>query len=494
MSDRPIPHDLEAEECLLGAMMLSREAIRAAAEVGIETGDFYKHIHAHINRAIVTVAETGAPGDPTLVAAQLNGQLDDVGGRKELLRIQAATPASANAIHYAHLVHTTWIRRQLLIAAHQLDELARNGDSPAHILERISLLNAQLADATDNNETWDQVDLAPALTGTINRPEPSVGVRDDGHALFYPQRVNGVHGDSGLGKSMLLAYTCAQELQAGRHVAYIDFEDPDGSTIVERLRLFNTDDPTITELFHYYCPQEAFTDPVIATIATQATLEQWTLIVIDSLGEAFGLEGINEDKDVEVGPWLRRITRVLADAGPAIVTIDHSTKTAENRLHPSGSKRKRAAITGASYLIEAPTPLSRDHGGKLKITCAKDRHGNYRRDRETATLDITTSPTAETTATLRAPDAGDQPGEWSGPTHCIYQIVTLLTDVGTELSANQIVKALQERGQSFKRTTILAGARVAAENGQLTTRSGPRGSVLYRIPNPAEMTFDEEPF
>ena len=75
-----------------------------------------------------------------------------------------------------------------------------------------------------------------------------------------------------------------------------------------------------------------------------------TLAVVDSLGEAFGLEGIDENHDVEVAPWLRRVARRLADAGLSVLLLDHSTKSADNPRRPSGSKRKRAAITGASYL------------------------------------------------------------------------------------------------------------------------------------------------
>jgi hypothetical protein len=106
-----------------------------------------------------------------------------------------------------------------------------------------------------------------------------------------------------------------------------------------------------------------------------------------------GLEGVDEDRDVQVGPWLRRVARRLADStGAGVIIIDHSTKAKDNPLFPSGSKRKRAAITGASYLIEAVRPLTRDDGGKLHITCAKDRHGHYKRAEVVATVEFTRYP------------------------------------------------------------------------------------------------------
>lgn len=475
------PHDLDAEESLLGAMMLSREAQRAAADAGVTSVDFYKPKHSAIFTAIEAVTAADAFADPVTVASQLNGQLELVGGRRELVRIQGATPASANASFYADVVRNCADRRRLMVASTELDRIALEGADPSRILEQIRTLTLRLADDATQNETWAAVDLTDALNGTIHRTLPAIGERTDGQALFYPGRVNGIHGDSGLGKTMLTNYTAAQQLHAGHHIGVIDLEEPDPTVIIERLRMFDVDDQTIANQLHYYCPREPFTDPVIAEIANLAHTDQWTLIVIDSLGEAFGLEGINEDKDVEVGPWLRRVARVLADAGPAIVIVDHATKANDNPLHPSGSKRKRAVITGASYLVEAPVALTRDRGGQLKITCAKDRHGNYQRGREVATLELTTEPK---TATLRAPER-DQPTEpWAGPTHCIEAVTQLLASIApTALGSGAVAKALRERGQSFRTQTITTSLRQAAETGALIVESGPRGALLYHHPN-----------
>lgn len=339
----------------------------------------------------------------------------------------------------------------------------------------------------DGPNTWEEIDLGPALRGEISRPQATVLQRDDGQALFYPGRVNGIHGDSGLGKSMLVAYACAQELHDGHHVGWIDFEEPDETVIVERLRMFGCEDETITSQLHYFRPQDPFDIISIPRTVTASIEQQWTLLVIDSLGEAFGLAGINEDKDVEVGPWLRSVTRVLADAGPAVVTIDHATKAADNPLHPSGSKRKRAAITGASYLIEAPVALTRDHGGKLKITCAKDRHGNYQRGKEVCSLILAIGPQGIVT-TCPAPGSGEP---WDGPTHCIEAVTRLLTETSPEwLSTNKITKALRERGEQFRNQTIADAARIAAGNGQIEQRTGSRAALEYRASNPDETTTE----
>lgn len=67
--------------------------------------------------------------------------------------------------------------------------------------------------------------MAGLLAGTITRHAPTIGRRDDGAALFYQEKVNGVAGASGSGKTGTALYAAAQELAAGEAVVYVDLED-----------------------------------------------------------------------------------------------------------------------------------------------------------------------------------------------------------------------------------------------------------------------------
>ncbi len=407
MTDQTIPpHDLEAEESLLGAMMLSRGATEAAREAGLTNASFYKPGHGAVFDAIESVIDSGALADPVSVAAMLNGDLDHIGGRAALARLEASTPASANAPAYARIVADHARRRMAIGLATDLRDAALASNCDAMLRDTATRLGA-LVGPVESDPTWLRVDLGPALAGAVERVTPTVFTRDDGRALFYPRRVNGLHGDSGIGKSMVVAVAVAQELNAGHDVGWIDLEDPDPTTLIERLRLLGVNDRIISGRFHYYAPHEPFTDAAVAALARDAT--GWAVLVIDSMGEAFGLEGLDENKDVDVGPWLRRVARVLADAGPAVVLIDHSTKAADNPLHPSGSKRKRAAITGASYLLDVIQPLTRDAGGKLRLVCAKDRHGSYRRGDVVAVVDMAVYPDKGVSVKVWPADAQRRP-------------------------------------------------------------------------------------
>src|SRR5437763_62470 len=90
------PHNLQAEESLLGAMLLSKDAVAAAVEV-VSADDFYKPAHGHIYDAITGLYGRGEPADPVTVADELRraGLLEEI-GPATLLSLQAGTPATGN--------------------------------------------------------------------------------------------------------------------------------------------------------------------------------------------------------------------------------------------------------------------------------------------------------------------------------------------------------------------------------------------------------------
>ena len=118
------PHNLDAEKSLLGAMLLSRDAIAAAMETcGSE--DFYKPAHAHIFDAINVLYNQGEPADPVTVADELSraGLIDSVGGLAALVALQADTPATTNASRYARIVEEHALLRRMISVAGEIAEM-----------------------------------------------------------------------------------------------------------------------------------------------------------------------------------------------------------------------------------------------------------------------------------------------------------------------------------------------------------------------------------
>src|SRR5436853_6870118 len=113
------PNNLEAEESLLGAMLLSRDAIVSAVEIQLTGADFYKPAHGHIYDAITSLYAQGEPADPVTVADELARAdlLEAVGGPAVLISLQAGTPAIGNAGRYARIVEEHALLRRLIAVA-----------------------------------------------------------------------------------------------------------------------------------------------------------------------------------------------------------------------------------------------------------------------------------------------------------------------------------------------------------------------------------------
>jgi replicative DNA helicase len=118
------PHDLQAEESLLGAMLLSRDAIASAVET-CRVDDFYRPAHGHIFEAICALYAQGEPADPVTVADELKRAdlLEGVGGTGNLIGLQANTPAIANAARYASIVQEHALLRRLISVAGEIAEM-----------------------------------------------------------------------------------------------------------------------------------------------------------------------------------------------------------------------------------------------------------------------------------------------------------------------------------------------------------------------------------
>jgi replicative DNA helicase len=123
-SPRVPPHNLEAEESLLGAMLLSRDATASAIEF-CTSEDFYKPAHAHIFGAITALYTRGEPADPVTVADELrrSGLLEVVGDPSVLISLQVGTPSTANASYYARIVEEHALLRRLVTVAGEIAEL-----------------------------------------------------------------------------------------------------------------------------------------------------------------------------------------------------------------------------------------------------------------------------------------------------------------------------------------------------------------------------------
>jgi replicative DNA helicase len=171
VSSRIPPHNLAAEESLLGAMLLSKDAIAAATEVGISGDDFYKPAHGHIFTAVCGLYSRGEPVDPVTVAEVLRRQelLDAIGGTAVLVTLQASTPATTSAGRYARIIEEHALLRRLIGVAGEIAESAYG--VPDDVTQAIDRAESMVYEVAQRRVTDSMTVIGNLLDDNLNRLE-----------------------------------------------------------------------------------------------------------------------------------------------------------------------------------------------------------------------------------------------------------------------------------------------------------------------------------
>lgn len=145
--ESPIPYNLQAEESILGAALLSPEALAITIRM-LEPEDYYRPAHRAIHTALKALWKRGERStDPVLVADELKsqGSLEEIGGSATLLRLLAGTPATSNAEKYARIIQERALARRMYEAGLFIQDLATNADR-----EGVDLALSTARDAVNN--------------------------------------------------------------------------------------------------------------------------------------------------------------------------------------------------------------------------------------------------------------------------------------------------------------------------------------------------------
>src|SRR5512141_2579854 len=162
------PQNLEAEESVLGAMLLSPGAIGAVSEV-LDASDFYRESHAKIYRAGLALYAKGEPVDAITLVDELEerGELEAVGGRVRMHELAALVPATANAAHYARIVHEMATLRGLIRVG---NEIARLGwERPGETTELMDQAEQVLFDLSQGRVQGDFSHIEELLKESFER-------------------------------------------------------------------------------------------------------------------------------------------------------------------------------------------------------------------------------------------------------------------------------------------------------------------------------------
>ena len=165
-SERIPPHNMEAEQSVLGACMLSKDALYDVLEK-VREEDFYNKNHGEIFAAIKSLEKKGSPVDVLTVSDELarRNSLDMVGGRAYVATLSANVPSTTNAGQYAAIVTDSAEMRRLIETAGDIMEQGYSSELPASTI--LDHAEQQIFEIAQSRNTRDMAKLKDVLADNM---------------------------------------------------------------------------------------------------------------------------------------------------------------------------------------------------------------------------------------------------------------------------------------------------------------------------------------
>src|SRR5213592_2353312 len=422
LATAPIPpQNLDAEESVLGAMMLSPLAIGAVTEsTNLSAADFYRESHGHVYRAVLALYAKGEPVDAITVVDELDrtSTLEAAGGAERIHELAALVPAASNAAHYARIVSEMATLRGLIRAGNDIARLGfdRPGDT-VELVDRAESIVFNLSQSRVSSEFAHIDDLLKDSFETITKlyeagsdiTGTASGFRDLDRLTsgFQPGNLIIVAARPSMGKSALAL--CMAANVAVRHstpVALFTLEMSkaevtqrfmcaEGKVESQRLRtgkLAVDDWPRLTAACDKLAKAPIYVDDTgsITMMEIRSKLRRLKtqepnlgLIIVDYL--QLMTSGASVENRVQEVSQISRQLKVLArDLDVPIVALSQLSRAVEQRhdkrpilsnLRESGSIEQDADLVMFIYRDEYYNPDETDQQGLAEVHVAKHRNG-----------------------------------------------------------------------------------------------------------------------
>jgi replicative DNA helicase len=412
------PHNLNAEESLLGALLLSRDVVDVVGELGVDVDHFYKPSHQHIYSAIRGLTATGQPVDAVTVADELrrNGLLDEIGGPQTLLELQNATPAISNASRYAKIVQDTAMLRKLIGVASEIAEIAYlEPDDVTKALDEAETKVFEVAEERVNLTTIRSLsDLLPLamdkLQETFERGDIITGTATGFHDLdeilsgLQPSTLNIIGARPAMGKTSLGLGIAAYVAQTARRPVLVFSLEMGHAELTQRIlsseaevdsqklrtgRLVEADWTKIGRAINRLdVPMYLDDNPRVTVMEIRAKARRMkarqglALIVIDYLQLMSGGTNV-ENRQLEVSEISRGLKILARELEVPIIALSQLSRNLETRgdkrpmlsdLRESGSLEQDADVVMFLYRDEVYNKESSDKA-MAEVIIAKHRSG-----------------------------------------------------------------------------------------------------------------------
>ncbi|GEO27278.1 replicative DNA helicase [Alicyclobacillus acidoterrestris] len=413
------PQQVEAEQAVLGAMLISEDAVNEALEL-LEAEDFYRSAHQSIYRAMREVYDAGQPIDVVTVAAALRNRddaLDQVGGAEYLADLAAAMPTALHVGQYAQIVREKALLRRIIAAATDIAEEGYSQELPAS--DVLADAEKRILELSQFQKTRDFTHISDVLETTFERIEqlyasdgsitgvptgyseldrmtsgfqksdliivaarPSVG--KTAFALNVAQNVAVRHGvpvaifSLEMSKDQLVQrMLCAEAYIEGQKLRTGSLDDDDwpklsmGVSALSNSPIYIDDSPGITV-------------PEMRSKLRRLKLEKGLgLVVIDYLQLIHGRRGSGENRQQEISEISRSLKQLARELEVPIVSLGQLSRSVEQRqdkrpmlsdIRESGSIEQDADIVAFLYRDDYYDHET-ERQNIIEIIIAKQRNG-----------------------------------------------------------------------------------------------------------------------
>ena len=416
------PHSIQAEQSVLGGLMLDNQTWDQIADRIIES-DFYRREHRDIYKAIAILEGENQPFDVVTLAEELeqSNELESIGGLPFLGQLAQETPSAANIQAYADIVREHSILRQLISVSTEIADSAFNpkGRNSAAVLDNAEQKVFEIADQRAKGRSG-FISVKSALPHVVDRIDEMfnsdsdiTGVSsgfvdfDDKTSGLQPSDLIIVAGRPSMGKTtfaMNIAENVA--LGSGNTVAIFSMEMPADSLILRMLsslgridqkrvrtgKLSDEDWPRLTSAMKLLSEAKLFIDDTPAMSPTEIRARarrlkreqgELGLIVIDYL-QLMQMASAGENRATEISAISRGLKALAKELNVPVVALSQLNRNLEQRhdrrpvmsdLRESGSIEQDADLVVFIYRDEVYNKDSLENKGLAEIIIGKQRNG-----------------------------------------------------------------------------------------------------------------------
>jgi hypothetical protein len=323
VNSAPEPQDHDAEDYVLGAILLDARAIDETRSI-ISGSDFSRPTRGSLYDLACAMRDRGEPIDLVTVAAE-SARTDNPIDRSEIVRLAAIVPAWTNAPSYARIVRHTADARNVIDLARNLTKAGRNGGLNEHpdVIDRMR----ELLDGKPRGTGATVLDLDELLAG----PVPETDWIWNGWIAW--EDIALIVGDPKTGKSLLTLGLANQIRQGGiflgercdqARVGIFDLENPLGE-VHKRLRRVGLTHEDNDGLTYVHAPaMNLATHDGISQFEATVEEHQIDVAVIDSFRRA--APGIDENDSAAISAFFAPLRRMIAGRRRSIIVVHHARK------------------------------------------------------------------------------------------------------------------------------------------------------------------------